>query len=187
MPVEPTMSVKSSVASPRGDPCLNMARACAQRRGRTTSDPTGGVCADPDRRFDLRYPKRRFIAVSPPSSPRRERRGSMHPVGTAPRATRPGLRRVALTSVLATCMLLGGDLLIAAPAVANQPTVVVRQLVLVETLDPLGVSCSGFDILENNTTTRTITDFYDENGNFLKETEHVSLVGTIVNSRDLSK
>ena len=84
-------------------------------------------------------------------------------------------------------MLLGGDLLIAAPAVANQPTVVVRQLVLVETLDPLGVSCPGFDILENNTTTRTITDFYDQNGNFLKETQHVSLVGTIVNSTDLSK
>jgi hypothetical protein len=65
--------------------------------------------------------------------------------------------------------------------------VVVRHAVFTETLDPLGVSCPGFDILENNTTTRTITDFYDENGNFLRETQMVSLVGEIVNSTDISK
>jgi hypothetical protein len=86
--------------------------------------------------------------------------------------------------VVATC---GAVLLMVSPASAGQPVVVVRHAVFTETLDPLGASCPGFDFLENNTTTRTITDFYDESGNLLRETQQVSLVGEIVNSTDLTK
>ena len=111
----------------------------------------------------------------------------MQPDQITPTATWSRIGRMALTLTTAAFVAVGGAISMAQTAAADQPTVVVRNLVQVEALDPLGVSCPGFDILENNTTTRTITDFYDRDGNFLKETQHVSLVGEIVNSTDLSK
>jgi len=109
----------------------------------------------------------------------------MRGLKTVSDAVRAGTTPRLIALALAVPMLLAGEILVAPPAGATPP-IVVRNVTATETLDPF-LPCPDFTILESTTTTRTITDYYDQNGTLVMETQHVSLEGILSNSSDLSK